>query len=186
MDVDIVTDMPEDAKNVSLIIRIENKQPIELSDLTKSFNALANQFNEYATQSVDHLENRQGKLFVREIKTGSVIVELIEIATIGVIPFMENVNTIVGFGEYVKKAFDFILSKTKEKPKELKSSGYRDLSQIVNPIAKDSASQLNVSTVVNGNVYLDFNIGNIEANAVQNIVQRILKEAKGLEDVPTH
>lgn len=83
-------------KDIRLIIEINNKQPLELLDLTKSLVALASQFNSYVSKNGDSKENREAKLYVKEIRSGSVILELIELATIGVIPFLENVNTVIG------------------------------------------------------------------------------------------
>ena len=90
-------------KDIRLIIEINNKQPLELLDLTKSLVALASQFNSYVSKNGDSKENREAKLYVKEIRSGSVILELIELATIGVIPFLENVNTVIGFADYISK-----------------------------------------------------------------------------------
>ncbi len=106
------------SNDVSLLIEIKNKQPVELIDLTKSLISLGNQFNNYTLQSGDQLENREGRLYVKEIKTGSIILELIQVAMLGMLPFAENVNTIVGFAEFLQKAYRSILNKNNEKPKE--------------------------------------------------------------------
>ncbi|MCE5346899.1 MAG: hypothetical protein LLG13_11525 [Bacteroidales bacterium] len=169
-------------QDVRLVIEINNKQPLELMDLTKSFISLANQFNNFVSENGDSKENREAKLFVKEIKTGSVIMELVELATVGIIPYAENINTIVDFSKYIGSAFNFILGKSKEKPKELTPTDYRDLSQIINPIATDNASQLNISTKIDGNVYLSFHIDSLEANAAQNIMDRFTKDLKTPED----
>lgn len=182
MNTDFYTNMAETKKDVRLIVEIQNKQPLELLDLTKSFVALANQFNNFASESGDSKENREAKLFVKEIRTGSVIMELVEYATVGVLPFMENMNTIVGFADYVKKAYNYVLGKSSEKPKELTASDYKDLSQIVNPIANDSASQLNISTKIDGDVHFTFNLGSLEANAAQNLIEKFSKDLKKPED----
>lgn len=167
--------MPEEAKDIRLIIEIKNEQPLELMDLTKSFVSIANQFNGYAAKFGDSKENREAKLYVKEIRSGSVIMELIELATIGVLPFLENINTIVGFADYVKRSYNFLLGKSKEKPTEFTNNDYKDLSQIVNPIANDNGSQLNVATTINGNVEYHFHINSLEANAVQNKIEKETK-----------
>lgn len=90
----------------SLIFKIENKRPIELIDLTKSLISVSNQFSDYVTREGNSKEEREAKLYIKEIKSGSVIIELIEYATIGMIPFIENVNAIVGFADNLKRAIN--------------------------------------------------------------------------------
>lgn len=162
-----------EVKDVRLIIKIDNKNPVELVDLTKSLFSLASQFTSYVEKNGNHKEEREAKLYVKEIKSGSVIVELVELATVGMIPFVENVNTVVGFAEYCKKAYNFLLKGEGKKP-ELSQTDYKELSAIVNPIAKDKASQINFSTTINGNVNFNFNLNSTESNAFQNIAKREL------------
>jgi hypothetical protein len=50
--------------------------------------------------------------------------------------------------------------------------------RFVDPIARDSASQMNCSTIVNGDLNLTININSLEANAAQNIASRALKAMK--------
>lgn len=182
MDLDLLTNMPAEAQDIRLVVEIKNKEPLELMELTKSFVSLANQFNSYASNFGDSKENRAAKLYVKEIKTGSVIMELIEFATVGVLPFVENMNTIVGFADYVKRAYNYILGKTKDKPKELTTTDYRDLAQIINPVANDSDAQFNISTKVDGNLELHFHIGTVEANAAQHLIDKTVKQLKSPED----
>lgn len=169
--------MSEEVKDIRLIIEIQNKQPLELLDLTKSFVSLASQFNNYVGKNGDSKENREAKLYVKEIRSGSVILELIELATIGVLPFLENVNTIVGFADYMKTAYNFFIGKSDVKP-DLEVSDYKELSQIINPVANDNGSQINISTTVNGNLELHVNLSSLESNAIQNVFQKELKQLK--------
>lgn len=164
-------------KDIRLIIEIHNKQPLELLDLTKSLVALASQFNSYASKNGDSKENREAKLYVKEIRSGSVILELIELATIGVIPFLENVNTVVGFADYMKTAYNFFLGKSDKKP-ELEPTDFKELSQIVNPVANDNGSQMNVSTTVDGNLELHLHLDSLQSNAIQNVFQKEIKNLK--------
>jgi hypothetical protein len=178
----------DERKDIRLIIEIKNEHPLELLDLTKSLVSWASQFNTYASKFGDSKENREAKLYVKEIRSGSVILELIEMATIGVLPFLENVNTIVGFADYVKRAYNFFLGTEKETPTDFTTNDYKELSQIVNPIATDNGSQLNVSTTINGNVELHFHINSIEANAAQNKIEKEIKQLKApetIEDIKT-
>lgn len=163
--------------DIRLVIKINNKQPVELIDLTKSLVSLASNFDRYSTKNAKSKEDKEAKLYVKEIRSGSIIIELIELATIGLIPFAENVNTILDFGVYFKSAVDFYLN-NKGKAPELEPVEYKELSTILNPVAKDKGSQFNLSTTVNGNVVLNFNMNSNETNAIQNIFEKEIKKLK--------
>lgn len=169
--------MPTEIQDIRLIFKIDNKQPIELIDLTKSLVSLASQFDKYTSKFGDSKENKEAKLYVKEIKSGSVIVELIELATVGMIPFIDNSNTIIDFASHLKSVAEFFIKGKGNKP-ELTPSDYKELSTIINPVAKDSGSQLNVSTTVNGNVTLNFHLNSLETNAIQNLFKNEIESLK--------
>ena len=69
-----------------------------------------------------------------------------------------------------------LLGDSAEKPK-LETVNYENLSNIVEPIAKDSASQINIATLnINGAVH--FNLNSLKSNAAQNAVKRALDAMK--------
>jgi hypothetical protein len=163
--------------DTSLIFKIENKRPIELMDLTKSLISVSNTFADYVIKEGTSKDEREAKLYIKEIKSGSVIVELIEYATNGMIPFIENVNTIVGFTLNLKKTIDYYLNNAGEKPKTT-INDLKDISSIVNPVAKDNGSQLFVQTIINGNVELTINLNSNDANALQNKIKQEIIDLK--------
>lgn len=169
--------MGTEIQDIRLIITINNKQPVELLDLTKSLVALSTNFDRYTSEHGETKENREAKLYVKEIRSGSIIVELIELATVGMIPFADNVNTILDFANYFKTAVNFFLKGEGEDP-ELSPSELKEISTIVGPVAKDKGSQLNISTTVNGNLTLNFNLNSNESSTIQNIFNRELKKLK--------
>lgn len=176
-----------DNQDIRLIIKIDNSKPLELLELTKSFVSLANQFNSFVADSSTSTD-REAKLYVKEIKSGSIILELYEFATQSALPFIENINTIVGFAGYLKEAYNFFLGKTKESSQTFTHNDYKELSQIVNPVANDNASQINISTTVNNKIDIHLTLNSTEANAIQNIIQRQDKELKSpavLDDAKT-
>jgi hypothetical protein len=168
-----------DQEDIRLVIKISNKDPIDLMDLTNSLSSFATQFSKFVEINGQFKEAKEAKLFVKEIKSGSVIVELVEYATISVLPFLENTNTIIEFSKYCSKVFNYFLNGEGQKP-DLTKNDIKDFSSIIEPVAKDNASQLNISSVVNGNVYLTINYDSRESNAIQNSLNRereMLKEA---------
>lgn len=131
----------------SLIFKIENKKPLELIDLTKSLISVSNQFADYVSREGNSKEEREAKLYIKEIKSGSVIVELFEYATVGMLPFIENVNTITGFADNLKKVIRYYLNNDGEKPVNT-INDLKDISTIINPVAKDNGSQMIIQTVI--------------------------------------
>lgn len=164
-------------EDIRLIITIKNKQPVELLDLTKSLVALSTNFDRYTSEHGETKEHKEAKLYVKEIRAGSIVIELIELATIGMIPFAENVNTILDFANYFKKTVNFFLKGEGTDP-ELTPVELKEISTIINPVAKDNGSQFNLGTTVNGNLTINFNLNSNESNAVQNIFNRELKKLK--------
>lgn len=60
---------------LQVYIKYSNK--IELSHYTNSLNSLNNEYYEYIRNSNDHLQLEDIRLYVNEIKTGSIITDLI-------------------------------------------------------------------------------------------------------------
>jgi|JI10StandDraft_1071094.scaffolds.fasta_scaffold06821_12 hypothetical protein len=161
--------MESDAK---LVITFDNKAPVELKDLARSFNAIAEQYARFVARTTDPSPNREARLCVKEIKAGSIIAELFDFAAQTAIPLMSDGVTVVGFAEYFQRGVNYLLGKTtKEEAPEMSSVDLKDFAQIVKPVAKDAASQMNVSSVVNGTVNLTVNINYPEANAIQNVAK---------------
>lgn len=177
----IMSNEPIQDKDIKLVIEILNKKPVELEDLTKSLVAFANQFENYVSEHGQRKEDREAKLYVKEIRTGSIILELIEFASKTAIPFLENASTIIGFAGHLKDAYNFIMGKyDKEKPIEITNTEYKDLSQIVNPVANDNGSQINISATVNNHIENQIIINSLEANALQNIIEKAVQQNKTL------
>lgn len=151
----------------------KNTEPVELLDLTQSLVALGDEYKRFLGSNPGYGAPTELKLYVRDIRAGSVIADLIAFAPFMLV-FMEHANSVVAFGQYLHAAYRFLTSKTKDKPLAVDKRNYENLSQIVEPVAKDGGSQLNISTINNqeNNVYLTININSMEANMAQNIARR--------------
>lgn len=155
-----------------LTIKIENKRPIEITDFTDSFNSLANQYYKYLSENESFKLNQDTKLYIKEIRSGSIITELSDLVPL-VLPFVENSNSVIEFTGFLKKGFDYFLGKTEEKPKEFDLKDCNNFNNIIKPIAKDNGSNV----LFNGdwnfeNITVNFNFNSVEANAIQNGIQR--------------
>lgn len=155
-----------------LKIELLNRRPVELLDLTASFNGLGQEYLRYI--QAEHPEDAASdvRLYVQEIRPGSILASLAAISP----QLMQGVsyaNSVVSFAKHLKGAYDH-LTGIKDLPKvDLSKPALQNLAQIVEPVAKDAGSQLNIGTV-NGNVV--FNINSQEANAAQNTINRLLRQ----------
>jgi len=172
-------------QDIRLQICIENTEPIELLDLTSSLISLNNQYVSYVKKNTVDNVSSNAKLYIKEIRNGSTILELVELAVITMIPYAENVNTIVGFARYCKMVFDYLIGGVGSKP-ELSISDYRDFSNIVNPVVADRGAIMNIGTVVNGDLSVSFMADNIKSNALQNYAKREIETMRATELAGVH
>lgn len=167
---------------ISLLIKIENKQPVELLDLTKSLISLSSQFDSYVSANCECKEEREAKLYVKQVKSGSIIIELVEFATIGMLPFLENSNIVIEFASHLKDIFKYFVKGEGEKP-VLTLPDYKDLSGILNTVTKDNGAKLEVSVVNNGVINNYLYLDSTESNAAQNRFQREIQGLKEPEEI---
>ncbi len=158
-------------QDIKLLVEIKNTAPIELSDLTSSLAALNSQYSLYVKQHLEQNICNDTRLYVKEVRNGSAIFELVNIVSATVLPFMENANTLIGFVGYIRDVFKFFLNKSDTKP-ELTTGDCRDLMHLVNPIVADNGAHIKIGTYVNGNATIIVQADNTEANTIQNGLRR--------------
>ncbi|MFI5167942.1 MAG: hypothetical protein ACHQQS_15140 [Thermoanaerobaculales bacterium] len=153
-----------------LTVEVKNSRPVLLTDFTKSFFGMADEFDRFlARQPVDEI-TKEARLYVREVRAGSIIWDLI-VYSAQALPVVAYTVDVLDFGRYLSTAYHYLLGKDKAKP-ELRRKDYENLVDIVEPIAKDSASQFNLNVVINGNLELQLPMNSAEANAAQNVAKR--------------
>lgn len=165
-----------------LTIEIKNERPVELVDLTQSFLSISEEYKRFVAAHPEFDDTAGVKLYIKEIKTGSIIADLIAMAAVGVpmaLPYITESNHLVEFARHVKSAYDYFLGRSQLKqPLALEKQDLNFLSTFVEPVAKDQGSQLNLIASEGGNVYVSVNITSQEANATQNVIGRYLAELK--------
>ena len=164
---------------------IENTEPIELLDLTSSLVSLNNQYVSYVKRNAVDNVSSNAKLYIKEIRNGSTILELVELAVIAMLPFAENVNTIVGFAGYCKTVIEYLTGKCVSRP-ELSIADCKDFSNIVNPVIADRGAVMKIGTVINGDLNYTVVINNISSNALQNYSKREIESMRSTELIGTH
>ncbi len=158
------------SNEVKLTICIQNESPVALFDFTNSFLGLADEYGRYVRYQDPQTVNRDATLYVREMRTGSIVVDLVALAPLA-LPFIEHANSILRFGEFIWKIYGYLLGRHDERP-DLKKKDYENIVGIVEPVAKDSASQIIFQTIINGNVHQTYQMTSVEANAAQNAARR--------------
>ena len=160
----------------SLIYEFHNTRPIELVDFTSSLLAVGEQYRSFIRRQGGPWEDDDYRLYIKEVRTGSIIAEMISHATQGqmLAPFAPF---IVQFTQYLGDCFDFLKGvKDAKGIKELFSGAtkkdYQQVAQIVEPVAKDGGSQINFIAREGGTIIFNAPLNSIEANAVQNGLRR--------------
>jgi hypothetical protein len=151
-----------------IVLEINNTIPVELLDLTQSLIAFGREYQYYADVNLDGPYRHDTKLFIKEIRTGSIITELVPFAP-GLLPILSEANTVIGFVRHLKSAIDWLLDKTQRV--DLTKSSLSNISSIIEPVAKDSASQFNIHTEIHNHAPVQISITSIDANAIQNRIR---------------
>ena len=151
-----------------LTVTLDHVGPIELSVLSGSLYSLAAQHLRFADRIGATINGDQVKLYVREIRSGSIIVELIAMAqTAGTIA--GAMNTVVSFAKNIHGLLSFGTGAATAPPPKTTPSDARDLSQFIEPAASNpdalmklevsGGAQVNIGTLI---------INSNQANATQN------------------
>ncbi len=162
-----------------LSIKINNKNSIELNQLTLSLNALACQYDSFLRKSEEFdYDKPQRKLCISKLESGSLYVELLPV----MIPLLDDFNTIMAFLSYLKNIFDVFLGKTQDLFYNLTKKDCHEISNFVGQIANDSGSSINLECKGNINSPISIIINSTEANAIQNQIRRYSENTYALPE----
>lgn len=161
----------EENKQDILRIHIENSQPVEVADFTKTMNAFGALFASFAQKNGKSKEEANAKLYVSKIIEGSIDIHLVELATMGIIPFVENSNLILDFAKHIKSIYDYYVKGSSFKP-ELTPADLRNVHDMVSVPANDRNGVMSVQVIR----------GNVEGNGIQNKSDYEQKEIRSVSD----
>lgn len=159
-----------------LTIEIENYQPIELVDFTNSLLSIADEYRRFLIRQDGSMAAEEIKLYIKGIKSSTIITELVPYAPYTLLA-IEYASTVIDFAGYLKMCIGFFIGKEKKEP-QLEKVNYENFSNLLEPIAKDRAAQLNCHTVIKGDVSLVLNVSSLEANAAQNNIKKKIESLK--------
>lgn len=165
--------------NDKLQITINNTKPVVLTDLTMALIGVGQQFERFIENETTEQHQAGSELFIKEVRSGSIIVELVAQA-IPVVPLLWQGGSIIEWIGYAKSVIEWLNGKLDKPPKDVTKQDLRQWSNILEPVAKDHGSQLNFTVSSGGQVVNQFFINSEQANAAQNAIRREI----GLLDEP--
>src|SRR5689334_22330181 len=86
----------EAGDNVEFEVTYKTQRPVELADLGSSFRALGRQYEEYVTRHGFDPMERNAKLYVSQVRTGSIIVRLMNMLEQGSM-VLKDLDVLAGF-----------------------------------------------------------------------------------------
>jgi hypothetical protein len=163
--------------DVMLTVELKNTSPVDLLDLTVSFAALGQSFRDYATeQTADPLPDNL-KLYVRELRSGSIIADLI--------PLLEqaqwidkHIDVLAGFAANFHDILNYFLGRPTALERAPSRKEAQQISQVLEPVAKDFGSQMNLQVTSGRDTHLHthyhVHVASLDANAAQNRTKSFL------------
>lgn len=165
--------------DVKLAIEIKNKNPVELADYAHSMMSLGIEYNRQLGSGTYAVSPDDVKLYVKEVRSGSIITELVAAAAPYTIPFAEHSGTILEYAKHLKGWIEWLTGRNGQPPAEIDKTTLQNIHSIVEPIAKDNGSQLNIGAInITGEVTLNLTVSSLDANAIQNSVRRHIEAMK--------
>lgn len=150
-----------------LTVTLDYTIPVELADLSASLGALAQQHQRFAERIGASINGDRVRLYVKEIRPGSIIVELLALAQTAA-PLVGAVNTVVPFAKNVAELIGYAVGKSATPPDGTTPKDARDLSAFINPVAGDFGSSMVIQARDNARVEVNLRIDSNQANAAQN------------------
>src|SRR5690554_554313 len=167
--------------NNKLEVTIKNDKPVVLTDLTLSLLSVNQQFQRFLESETNQDYQPNTELYIRKVRTGSIVIELVALA-MPIIPLVWEGGPLTEWINHAKSILDWLLAKTDKKPKDLAKIDYKQWNSILEPVAKDFASQLTFSVSDNGRVINQFFINSSEANEAQNRIRHELEKIDEPDD----
>lgn len=168
-DIDI---MPQ----TTLQLYIKNTKPVELLVFTETLRSISSQFKAFVEEEGETEDIKNATLYVKQVQPGSILVELYEFASVGLIPFaLAHSDIIVAFANYLKLAFDFFETGKGEKPL-FSVADCKDFYNSCEIFEEDKGLTISVNTVnsKDGNVTNYFVINSERAEQIKGGISREL------------
>ncbi|MFC1602897.1 hypothetical protein ACFL3U_04975 [Pseudomonadota bacterium] len=168
--------------NSKLEITIKNEKPVVLTDLTLSLLGVNQQFQCFLESETNEDYQPSTELYIKEVRSGSIVVELVAIS-MPIVPLIWEGGPLSQWATQAQAMINWFLGKVKNPPKDVTKNDLKQWNSILEPVAKDASSQLNISVTDNAKVINQIFINSQEANASQN---KIMRELESFDDPDEH
>ena len=174
--------MAETAREPLLTVRYENRNPVDLLDLGNSLTAIAERY-----RRLNNLKGRRrgGRLYVRQMRPGSIIAELM--------PLLEQVSSggdyrevLAAFVTNLDDLFRGFMLYDARLLRRTSRTDARQVQRILAPTAKDGGSQTFININVEGDLHISgpIQISSDQANEIGRGARRFLREGPLPEGLP--
>ena len=110
----------------SLELEIKNTQPLVLTDLTLSLLAFSHQYSKYVERTTNEPSSQARQLVIKEVRSGSVIVDLVGYACNAVPLIWSGGCTVIEWYKQAQAVLEWLLDRREKPPISLNKT---DLSQ---------------------------------------------------------
>lgn len=171
-----------------MLFHIEHSQPIEIGDFVRTLNAVSGLFDDFVGVNGGCEDMAKAKLYVEKVEKGSIDIFLCEAASSALIPFADNVNTIIEFAKHIKGIVEYYANGRGEKP-DLSARQLKNTHDLFTINAKDIKGKTSICAVDKndcGNVFHDCQFNYFSSNSGQNVAERDMLELKSGEEANTY
>jgi hypothetical protein len=172
----------ENRTDQRLEVTIKNTKPVVLTDLTLSLLGIGQQYESFIENDVPADQQVSTELLVKEVRTGSIVFELVAHA-LPIAPLLWDGGSLAEWCKVAKDMLLFWLGKEKKPPREISKTDLKQWDSILEPIVKDSGSQMNIVAHDGATVVQQLIINSSDANAAQNKIRRLLENMEEPVDV---
>ena len=157
-----------------LEIKIKNNKPVNLTDLTVSLLDLSAQFQRFIEREATDEYDISSELLIKEVRSGSIIIELMTKAA-PLVPLFWEGGSLYQWVNSSTSVIDWFLGRLKNPPHDMSKKDLKQWQNIMEPVAKDSGSQLIISASDNSTIINQLIVSSEQANAAQNFINRRLE-----------
>lgn len=162
--------------NEGFIYNLDYSKPVDLQDLSKSFDAIADEYRRFLAASGKKYDDSI-RLHVRQIKQGSILADIGPYVAMG-LPFLEHLNTIIDFTKHIKDGFDFFLGSKPAPEKDIDITTRENLRDMLAPVAPDPKAVLLIQNITNNGTMTVVNVSNADAGIIRNSITKSLEATR--------
>lgn len=148
-----------------LIIKIDNTKPVAISDFVASFAAVHDNYRLFLERHNVPLEKDQSVLYIRTLREGSIIAELVPYAA-KIMPLLSEVNTVKEFLVYTQTIYDWLMGQRTAPRENITPREIRNAKNALDIIRNDNGAVQHFTAMDGGQINFITNITHAESQAI--------------------